>query len=310
MKNFLSKFRIPTILGLGIITSGIIAGVTLTLREQNFLSKASVDILPQNATVANISESEVNISWQTSAPAASFLTFGLKDPLEQTVLDDRDSKTPMAHSIHFVTIKNLLPKTPYQYKIISGKISSDTSRFETATPLTAQTGFRPVIGTILDGNERSSSTNKPLTEGIAYLSIDGAITQAALIKSSGNFLISISQIRNSNLSDSFPLTADTVLKLNIVSANGQASALFKLKDSGNLPPIKLGENLDLTLTPSPYDQNLTKYDLNGDGKINAKDNAIILQNFEKKGRNIAGDLNGDGIVDQKDLDLMSKQINQ
>jgi len=37
MKNFLNKFRIPTLLGLAFITSGIVAGVFLTLREQSFI---------------------------------------------------------------------------------------------------------------------------------------------------------------------------------------------------------------------------------------------------------------------------------
>lgn len=298
---FSNKFKIPTVLGLGIIILGIAAGVILTLREQNFISKASPDETPQNITIANISENEVNISWQTSQPVSSFITYGLKTVSEQTILDDRDTKIPMTHSIHFFTIKNLLPKTEYQYKIFSSKFQSEINKFETAAPLNTQTGFRPIIGTVID-------KDKPLNEGIAYLSIAGASIQAALVKNSGNFLIPISQIRKSDLSENLLLTEDTLAKLTIISGNGQATVSFKLKSSEQeLPSIHLGENSDLTNPPS---EDLNKYDLNGDGKINAADNAIILQTFGKKGQNMPGDLNKDGVVDRKDLDLMSKQINK
>lgn len=303
----MNKFKIPTLLGLSIIMIGIITGVILTLKEQIFISQASPNAKAQNITLSNISETEITISWQTSTPATSFITFGAESPNETTVLDDRDTNPapdgagPKAHSIHYVTIKNLLPKTSYQYKIISGKTSSEILKFTTATPLSEQTGFRPIIGSVLDGD-------KPLDTGIVYLSIPEATTQSALIKSSGNYLIPISQIRKSDLSDSYPLSEETVVKLTVISDKDSASALFKLIISNNpLPSLYLGQNIDLTT------QELSIYDLNGDGKINAADNAIVLQNFGPvpDGTGLSGtDLNRDGVVDQKDLDLMAKQINQ
>lgn len=303
MKGFLIKFKIPTILGLTIIISGIAVGVFLTLREQNFISKATPQILPQNITLANISDTEVSLSWQTSGEVASFISFGINNPNEQVSLDDRDLKTPMPHLMHYVTIKNLLPQTTYQYKIFSSKFSTATNKFTTAASLN-QTGLRPIIGSVLDGN-------KVLAEGVVYLSIADATTQAALIKTSGSFLIPISQIRKADLSEGFKLTEDTLLKLTVISEKGQVNVLFKLKDSDEgLPPIHLGENLDLTTSINPSSDALKKYDLNGDGKINAADNSIVLQNFGKNPKDKSADLNGDGVVDQKDLDLMGKQINQ
>lgn len=303
MKDFFDKFKIPTVLGLGIIIAGIAVGTVMVLREQTFISQASPDATAQNITVTNITDTQVTISWQTSVPTTSFVTFGITNPNEQTVLDDRDTKIPQAYSLHYVTLKNLLPKTTYQYKITSGKIQSETGKVTTATPLKLQTGFRPIVGSVLDGD-------KPLNEGIAYLSIANATTQSFLIKSSGNFLIPVSQIRKTDLSGSFPTAEDTVAKLTIVSANKQATAIFKLGsfDKG-LPSISLGENLDLLEV-----SDLDKYDLNGDGRVNTTDYAIILQNAGNPPaggpQNPKADLNSDGVVDQKDLDLMLKQINQ
>ncbi len=311
-KNLFIELKIPTLLGLSLIITGIIVGVFLTLREQVFVSKASPDVAAKDITLSNISDTGVTISWQTSSPTLSFVTFGQASPNEQTVLNDEDSddpsNKPKPHLIHYVTIKNLLPKTTYQYKIVTGKITSGVNKFTTATPINQQIDLRPIIGSVLEGE-------KPLTDGIVFLAIANATLQSAKVKT-GNFLIPLSQIRKTDLSDGFPVNEDTVGKLTVISGNGNVNALLSLKDSNDpLPPLKLGQDIDLTIkaTPipaSPSAQELIVYDLNGDHKINAADNAIILQNFGKKGKAIKGDLNKDGIVDQKDLDLMSKQINK
>ncbi len=307
MITLINKFKIPTLLGLGVILIGIGIGVFLVLREQTFISQASPDTNPE-ITFSNISENSVSLSWQTSTAITSFVTYGQNNPNEYTIRDDKDTKSPQARKSHYVTIKNLSSKTTYQLKVVSGRRPSDISTFTTAQPSTIQTGFAPVIGTVLD-------KGTPINEGIVYFSINTAGIQSAEIKN-GNFLIPISQIRKSDLSDVYPLNEDTIAKITIISEQGEVSALFKLKPQGvTLPPLKLGQNLDLTTpeqTPQPTSAltNLDKYDLNEDGKINATDNAIILQNFGKKPKNKKADLDGDGEVTQKDLDLMSKQINQ
>lgn len=311
MKDSISKFKIPTLLGIGVIIIGIIIGLYLVLREQVFLSQATPNLIAQDITITNISEDSVVISWQTNSAASSFITYGQTNPSEQMSLDDRDNPQaggPKPHLIHYVTLKNLLPQTKYQFKITSGKITSNILTFNTAKPLTNQIVFTPIIGSVLDNN------NSPLEDGVVYLSIPEVVTQSALIKTGGNFLIPLSEIRKADLSD-YQLTENVVAKLTIQSDKGEASALITLQaNSSPLLPIKLGQNIDLTTQetpePSPSIKDLDKYDLNGDGKINAADNAIILQNFNKKTKNNKADLNGDGIVNQKDLDLMSQKLKE
>ncbi len=310
MKDFLSKLKIPTILGLGIIVLGIVSGVFLTLREQTLISQASTNTSPQNLTLTNITDTEVTISWQTSIPTPSFITFGQIGPNETTVLDDRDTNPPTGgptpFSTHHMTIKNLTPKTTYQYKIVAGKFSSEINNFTTASPATFNTGFRPINGYVKDGD-------KPLEEGLVYLSINDAITQSAVIKTLGNFLIPISQLRKSDLSDNLPLTEDSLARLTILSPKGQASATFRLKDAENgLSSLILGEDVDLTdtfkPTPPPFNGDFDIYDLNGDKKINAADYSIVKGNQGKNPKDKEADLNRDGVVDQEDLDLMTKKI--
>lgn len=315
MRGFINKFKIPTLLGIGIVLVGIISGLYLVLREQIILSQAAPDLMPQNITFSNNSDSSVAIIWQTNIATTSFITFGQNSPGEQTALDERDTGNPKPRTLHYVSLKNLLPKTSYQFKIISGKLSSDILKFETASPSTSQTNFTPVIGSVMDGDN-------PLNDGIVYLSVQDAVTQSSLIKTGGNFLIPLSQIRKSDLSDIYPLTEDAIAKLTIHSDKGSATATFKLKaNSIPLPPVKLGQDADLTMPqetpePSPSIKDLDKFDLNSDGKINAADYAILSSCLNKRPTTFLSgkiscakaDINGDGKIDGKDSALMSQKL--
>lgn len=304
MIHFFEKFKIPTILGLGIILIGISSGLFLVLREQILISRASPDITPikDSVTFTNIEDSTVTVSWQTANPAASFVTYGKSGPGEQTALDDRDKGFPNPHIVHYVTLENLLPKTEYQLKIMTGRVSSDIFRFKTASPATTQSNFGPVIGSVLEND-------KPIPEGVAYLSISSTTVQSSLIKDLGSFLIPLSRIRQSD--------DETIAKLTVIAKNGQSIALFKLKTTGtSLPVLKIGQNLDLTTTQNPIKEvtpsasDLRIFDLNNDGQINSADYAIVLRNFGKNPREKKADLNNDGVVDKKDLDEIASKINE
>ncbi|MBU1031395.1 fibronectin type III domain-containing protein [Patescibacteria group bacterium] len=301
MINFINKFKIPTILGLGIIIAGLIGGVYLVLREQVFFSRAAPSISPQNITLSNITDTSATISWQTNSPAPSFITYGIQTPKDSTALDERDTTYPTPRTIHYVTLANLSPQTPYQFKIQSGKTASATLKFETSKPLANKVKFTPVIGSAMMDN------NTPLNDGIAYLSITEAVTLSALIKNGGNFLIPLSKIQAEDLPQ--------VAKLTIISDKGEGSALISLKTNPQpFPPIKLGQSVDLTaleITSSskPTLDDLNKYDLNEDEIINTADYAIVSSCSGKDDLSCAkADVNKDGKIDQQDLDMMFEKL--
>lgn len=308
--SFIDKFKIPTLLGLGIILFGTMAGVYLVSKDQVFFTQASPDIKPQNITFSNIEDQSITISWQTSQPITSFLTFGPSSPDEQTVLDDRDTNAPKPYITHYFTLKNLQPKTTYLFKIISGKSRFDILKFQTAAPLINQTNLNPIIGSVLDGEI-------PLNEGIVYLTISGAVIQSSLVKNLGNFLIPISKMSKLDLSQTYTPSEEDVGKITVISDKGQATAIFKLKSLVQpLPSLKVGENLDLaeieaSPTPAPpTKEELNKFDLNDDGQINANDHAIVLLNFGKNPKNRRADINSDRVVDQKDINLIAQKIRE
>ncbi len=293
----LTKFKIPTLLGLGIIFIGIAVGVFLVLREQTFFTSAAQSTKPEIIyDISNIEDSSVVISWKTSIPALGFVTYGVNDAGEQTALDDRDS-VPQLHQMHYVTIKNLLPKTEYKYRIVSGKIKSDISRFTTASQTNNKSQFNPVIGS-------ADQDNKPIPEGIAFLTIPGAKPESALIKNLGNFLIPLTGVREED--------KDIEAKVTIVAPTGQATAVFLLKQDGvNLPLLNIGDNLDLTIAPSPTPTpapDLTIYDLNKDKKINSADYSLAQKNKNKKLSSVRTDLTTDRVIDDDYLKELSKMI--
>ncbi len=312
--NILTRYRTPTLLGLAIILGGLGTGVYLSMQNQYLVVRATPETQPKNIVVpnfvSNIEDTQIAISWQTDVEVPGFVTIGTKGNSEQTILDDRDQSVPQLHRIHLVTAKNLIPATTYQFHIVSGKNKSEIAELTTAAVSLAENGFKPIVGSVLE-------SGKPLSEGIAYLTISGAMIQASLIKDFGNFIIPIAKLRQTDLQGIFQPTKQMAAKLNVVSPAGTATVIFNLTDDGRpLPTIKIGDNLDLTVPIIlPKNPDLDKFDLNSDGLINASDYAIILKNLGKNSKEPRADITGlegkpDGVVDQKDLTAMSQKISE
>ncbi len=307
--NFFTKFKIPTLLGLGVIILGLVSGVVLVLQNQTLTSHASPTQQPQNITLTNTDDTGTSISWQTNSPAEGYITFGQNNPSEQTALDIKDSTSTTPHTDHYVHLGKLSPKTTYQYKIVSGKQILPPQKFTTAASSLSTNSLPPVIGTIVDGD-------KSAITGIVYLTISGAIVQSSPISTLGSFTIPLAKVYKDDLSDILPLSDNTVATIKIVSGEKQSSGTLVLGIAQKpLAPIKLGETVIFTPPPQPTNTDLNKYDLNGDGFINAADWGIVLQNFGNSPKNKRADITGpkgvpDGVVDHYDLDAMTQKIKE
>ncbi len=298
----IKNLKIPTLLGVGLIVIGIVAGVFLTLQEQNLNTQAGPDTTPKNITISNIEDENITISWTTNTATVGSVRYGTVNPEAFTAVDIRDQTSAISRKIHYVTLKNLTPQTTYKYKVVSNnKTSANVSQFTTAAVSNKQNGFKPVIGAVQNGNQ-------PLQEGVVYLNIPGATTQSALIGHTGGFIIPIGKIRKDDLSDIFFPTEKIFSQLKVISAKGDATASIRLENSEELIGIlKVGENIDLTvIDPKKI---LERFDLNNDTVINTSDYGIVLNNLGSSPKNLKADLNKDGVIDQKDINLIIKQIN-
>ncbi|OGE14863.1 hypothetical protein A2769_01045 [Candidatus Daviesbacteria bacterium RIFCSPHIGHO2_01_FULL_37_27] len=301
MKNLLNRIRIPTLAGLTIIIVGMAAGIYLTLSNQTYVSQAAPEFAPNNVKITNIEDGSVSVSWVTDTKTPGFIVYSSAGNFNQTALDDLDDKIPEAKLLHHVSLKDLTPETLYQFKIVSGKLTSAPLEFTTAKKSDSQNELSPIIGSVQDKDQF-------LKSGIVYLEVPGAVVQSAPIKSLGNFIIPLSKLRTVDLSDIFKISTPEA-KINVITETpGLTGARFILGKAGSLiGPLIVGQTLDLTIqvaSPSA----LIKFDLNGDGIINASDHSIVLTNLGKKPKVPASDLNEDGIVDKKDLDIISSEI--
>lgn len=300
-----TEIKIPTLLGLSILIVGLVAGVLLVNTNQIFKSKASQSEAPKNIQVANLSDTSASIYWQTDQAANGFIKAGISNSLNLTFRDDRDSQSPQPRQLHFVTLTNLAPDTTYYYKIASG---ADTFP---ATPLTFKTtsnlplsSYQPIIGTVVD------SSLQPIPEAIVTLELPGAQNLASITKISGSFVLPLASLRTQDQSQSFQIP-EAGISAKLVIFDLQRSSRVNLHLPATtlpLPPITLGQDLDLSTPIASPTASVNFFDLNKDGVANALDRSIILKNYGKNPKRTDADLNNDGVVDQKDLQLFDQSI--
>lgn len=95
-------------------------------------------------------------------------------------------------------------------------------------------------------------------------------------------------------------------------------ALFNVyQNAGNPPQVQFAQPTPVPPSPTPVQTPsptssptpvISKYDLDGDGKVDNKDLILFQQLWVKGGYNKALDFNGDGVVNALDYDLLKKQI--
>ncbi|MBI2420674.1 MAG: fibronectin type III domain-containing protein [Candidatus Levybacteria bacterium] len=113
--------RIPTLLGIFLISIGI--GITTFLVNQGTIFRigAAPSNTPKNINITNISQTSFTVSWLTDEKVIGSINFGETKELGQTALDERDqlSKDLQVYNVHSVTIQNLSPSTNYYFSITS-----------------------------------------------------------------------------------------------------------------------------------------------------------------------------------------------
>ncbi|MDO8429489.1 MAG: fibronectin type III domain-containing protein [Candidatus Daviesbacteria bacterium] len=272
--------KIPTLLGLGVLVAGLTTGVILVSTNQIFQSQASPTFEPLGVEVSNISDTQATISWSTQSPISGFIKASKESSLDQSYKDDRDESAPENHQSHFVTIRNLTPKTTYYFKIQSGTTlypSTDPLTFTTAAEVLTQ-NLLPIIGQVL------TPDYLPADDVILLLNIPGGQKLASITKSGGSFILPLAQLLTEDLSTNFLLSeTQTIAELFIVSPSGKSKVELELPLSDSeIPPIVIGQDQILasdesTATPTPT----PKLDVNDDGVINSVDRIISQQNAGK-----------------------------
>lgn len=239
--------RIPTLLGIFLISIGI--GITTFLVNQGTIFRigAAPSNTPKNINITNISQTSFTVSWLTDEKVIGSINFGETKELGQTALDERDqlSKDLQVYNMHSVTIQNLSPSTNYYFSITSGADAFLNNGEVFAVKTGEEISENPPDQIPLSGKVITAEGGPP-TEGILYLSIDGAQKTSILLKSDGTYLLPLNSLRDGAFSSYFPLSEKNLLNIEVFGNNLVATAKVNINQIDPVPLITLSQNYDFS----------------------------------------------------------------
>ena len=245
--------KIPTILALVLLTLSTAAGVFFVQRQQLFRISASEEYRPQNVKVSNISDTSLTITWSTQKETEGFVMWGdTAEQLENTAQDELTSPS----YLHSTSLLDLEPNKTYFFSINSQGNNYDNN----GSPWTSKTGAEletPEEPDIISGT-LLKSTGTPSSNSIIILNVNGASPLSTTTSDNGSFVIAISELRNTDSSDYFSFTDETVFEITgLGGAQGTSTAQSKYSGAKNLPPMILEQVHDFrNLPPNEDDEDL------------------------------------------------------
>jgi len=196
--------RIPTLLGLGLLVVGVIAGLTLVGSDSasQFLPRASEDAVPRQVRITNINDSGFTVSFVTDVASPGYVKYGSdQNRMNIQVRDDRDklANTVANYLTHHITIQGLEPSTQYYFVLGTG----DRTEFDnTGAPFAVRTARRQTV----EGETRTAygsvrnEVGNPADGAVVYVSIQGASPLSALVKPNGSWAVQLTNVRTQDLS--------------------------------------------------------------------------------------------------------------
>lgn len=299
--------KIPTLVGLSLLIIAILLGMVLFKLNQRSSEQTHLIYTPKNIQVVNVNSSQATIIWQTTTKTTGSILWGTTNSLGTSQDDDRDSSTKEARLTHFVTIKNLTADTNYFFKIKVENFTYPDQTMQFKTPkkkLNSISANKPLSGTILD------SRLQPTDEALILFSVNQSAPIVTFTTAGGNFLLPLSPLFSNDFKEQLDLPEQGSATLTAFKGTLSSQVIIALPlVSQTLPPIILGQNLDLS-NPSPNPGQSNPFDLNEDGAVNSLDFSTVVDNLGKNPKQKNADLNQDGIVDQKDIELIKQYLRQ
>ncbi|HJX59201.1 MAG TPA: Ig-like domain-containing protein [Patescibacteria group bacterium] len=237
--------KIPTIIGVILLTVGLAAGVLLVQNRQIFRLGASQESEPKDVRITNITDSSFAVSWITQKEALGFITWGEN---ENSLARTEEDETGLPGLTHTLSVKGLSPETTYFFKINSGGSLFDNNGLAwqvTTGPALSATGKSNLVsGTIL------SATGAPSKNTLVYIVIGGGSPLSTITSQNGSWVLSISTARTSNLSSLVSIDdKTTILEVSASSGDGVSSAQVYPQSAKPVPPMIIGQTHDFKNLP-------------------------------------------------------------
>jgi hypothetical protein len=250
-KKFWDK-KIPTLLGLLIISIGLVVTTFLANQTSLFGINANPSKEPQNVRITNITDTSFSVSYITNDSVTGSIAYGLNTNVNQTALDDKDQQSGnvINHKIHNITLTKLSPKTTYYFNITSGDKSYGNNNvpFQITTgPTLSQnpSDQNPITGKVIlsDGSFPQ--------EGILYVTTDNSQVISATVKSDGTYMLPLNSLRNSDLSSYYNFNQNTMLKLLVFGDSLTSNVTLSINQINPVPTITLSSDYNFISNNEP-----------------------------------------------------------
>jgi hypothetical protein len=239
--------KIPTIIGVLILSIGIAVSLFLLREETISNPKAHTNTIPKDIRISNIIDTSFTVSWITDEKTLGFVKWG-KSNTNKTALSSQNTKS----YIHWVKIEGLSPSTTYSFKINSEKTEFDNDgipwEVETGPTLTAKTKPYIISGKI--------ATRKA---AIVYVTVSGSSLLSTTTFQDGGWIIPISNARTPTLTSYVSINENSSLLEIFVQAppEGYATAQIYPKAAKPVPLMILGETYNVKYYSNYNFKNIT-----------------------------------------------------
>lgn len=241
MKDTLWNKRIPTLLGLALITFATILTSILVRQGTNLVGKAAPSNVPQNVRITNVTSTSFTVSYTTDAVVSGSISYGKNENLGQALLDERG---PNSRKTHSIKVTNLSPSTKYLFSILSAdeKFLNNGLPYEVTTgpniiAKKPKAGF--IVGKVVNLNGES------ISDGLVYVTIGKSQALSTVTKKDGTYSLSLEDTRSEDLA-SYSDFKDSRIKILILGPDGSSNVLALYKDVNSIPTIVLSKDYDFT----------------------------------------------------------------
>lgn len=246
--------KIPSIIAILILLTGVGVGVFLLQSQQVFRLGASPTAQPKNVTITNITDSSFSVSWTTDEPTIGFIKWGENSPENTTDTQTNKSLT------HHITVRGLNPQTNYQFSIyVDGSEYKNADNYwliKTGSKLEPPTKSRIASGKVVD------NTGTPVAGAILYAQVENSIQLSTTTSSDGQWFISLADARTQDKNAYIDITDQTLLEIFVEAGPaGNSAAKVFVGNANPTPEIVLGEVYDFTKTDSLNDNSAPEANL-------------------------------------------------
>lgn len=222
--------KIPTILGLLLLTLSTFAGAILTGQNTNFRSKASGDCQPVNPQITNITFSSADVSFTTIADCSAILN------VDSQLVNDLYNQT----QVHYFQVNNLKENSEYRFFFINNGVtfSKDGYKIKTAVKPPGQ-----IPTSNIAWGKVYNPDHTPATDAIVYLNIPQASPLSAIVTSSGNWNISLALSFNDTRNNWFSPPESIAEDIVVISKSNQVTQVTGNTSQNNpVPDIIIGKD--------------------------------------------------------------------